>query len=87
MTAQANRPYHLGSAKLSKSNLSRMNEDKLHAFYEALALFVRLLVRCQSKAPAHSFRFKTHSIRWMHQRLIDVYLFSPGLSFDPHRVL
>jgi hypothetical protein len=52
MSAQAHRLYHLGIAKLSKSNLSRMNEDKPHA------LFDRLLSRCQSKAPAHSFRFK-----------------------------
>jgi hypothetical protein len=36
MSAQAHRLYHLGSAKLSKSNLSRMNEDKPHALYEAL---------------------------------------------------
>ena len=56
MSAQAHRLYHLGSAKLSRSNLSRMNEDKPHALYEAL--FGRLLARCQSKAPDHSFRFK-----------------------------
>jgi hypothetical protein len=56
MSAQAHRLYHLGSATLSRSNLSRMNEDKPHALYEAL--FGRLLTRCQSKAPNHSFRFK-----------------------------
>ena len=56
MSAQAHRLYHLGSAKLSKSNLSRMNEDKPYALYEAL--FGRLLARCQSKAPAHYGRFK-----------------------------
>ena len=56
MSAQAHRLYHLGSAKLSRSNLSRMNEDKPYALYEAL--FGRLLTRCQSKAPTHSFRFK-----------------------------
>jgi hypothetical protein len=78
MSAQAHRLYHLGSAKQSKSNLSRMNEDKPHALFEAL--FGWLLARCQSKAPAHS-------IRWMHRRLIYVYLFPPGLSFDPQRVL
>jgi putative transposase len=33
-----------------------MNEDKPYALYEAL--FGRLLARCQSKAPKHSFRFK-----------------------------
>ncbi|MCP4238871.1 MAG: IS4 family transposase, partial [Aestuariibacter sp.] len=55
-SAQAHRLYHLGSAKLSRSNLSHMNEKKPYALYETL--FGRLLARCQSKAPNHSFRFK-----------------------------
>jgi transposase len=56
MSAQAHRLYHLGSTKLSRSNLSRMNENKPYALYEAL--FGRLLTRCQNKAPNHDFRFK-----------------------------
>lgn len=36
MTAQVHRLYHLGSAKLSRSNLSRINEDKPYTLYEAL---------------------------------------------------
>jgi putative transposase len=56
MFAQAHRLYHLGSTKLSRSNLSRMNENKPYALYEAL--FGRLLTRCQNKAPNHDFRFK-----------------------------
>lgn len=56
MSAQAHRLYHLGSAKLSRSNLSRINEDKPYTLYEAL--FRRLLNRCQSMAPGHHFRFK-----------------------------
>ena len=56
MSAQAHRLYHLGSAKLSRSNLSRINEDKPYTLYEAL--FGRLLNRCQSMAPGHHFRFK-----------------------------
>jgi hypothetical protein len=56
MSAQAHRLYHLGSTKLSRSNLSRMNENKTYALYEAL--FGRLLTRCQNKAPNHDFRFK-----------------------------
>jgi hypothetical protein len=44
MSAQAHRLYHLGSAKQSKPNLSRMNEDKPYALYEAL--FGRLLALC-----------------------------------------
>jgi len=56
MSAQAHRLYHLGSVKLSRSNLARINEDKPAALYEAL--FGKLLQRCQSIAPSHSFRFK-----------------------------
>jgi len=56
ISSQAHRLYHLGSAKLSRSNLSRINEDKPYALYEAL--FGRLLSRCQAKAPGHDFRFK-----------------------------
>ena len=56
MSAQSHRIYHMGCAKLSRSNLSRMNESKPYALYEAL--FGRLLARCQSKAPNHDFKFK-----------------------------
>ena len=55
ISAQAHRLYHLGSAKLSRSNLSRINEDKPYALYEAL--FGKLLNRCQGMAPGHDFRF------------------------------
>jgi len=56
VSAQAHRLYHLGSAKLSRSNLSRINENKPYALYEAL--FEKLLSRCQSVVPDHNFRFK-----------------------------
>ena len=55
ISAQAHRLYHLGSAKLSRSNLSRINEGKPYALYEAL--FGKLLHRCQKTAPGHDFRF------------------------------
>ena len=55
-SAQAHRLYHMGSAKLSRSNLSRINESKPYTLYEAL--FGKLLARCQNKAPDHDFRFK-----------------------------
>jgi putative transposase len=55
ISAQAHRLYHLGSAKLSRSNLSRINEDKPYTLYEAL--FGKLLSRCQGKVPGHDFRF------------------------------
>lgn len=55
VSAQAHRLYHLGSARLSRSTLSRINESKPYDLYEAL--FARLLKRCQSKTSGHSFRF------------------------------
>ncbi|HNP27227.1 MAG TPA: DUF4372 domain-containing protein, partial [Nitrosomonas sp.] len=56
VSAQAHRLYHLGSAKLTRSNLARMNESKPYSLYEAL--FGKLLNRCQQMAPNHSFCFK-----------------------------
>ncbi len=56
MSAQAHRLYHIGCAKLSRSNLSRINEDKPYELYEAL--FGKLLSRCQATTPGHDFRFK-----------------------------
>jgi len=55
VSAQAHRLYHLGSAKLTRSNLSRINEDKPYALYEAL--FEKILSRCQGMTPDHDFRF------------------------------
>lgn len=56
VSAQEHRLYHLGSAKLSRSNLSRINENKPFELYEAL--FGKLLERCKTLAPGHGFRFK-----------------------------
>jgi len=36
VSAQEQRLYHLGSTKLSRSNLARINEDKPCELYEAL---------------------------------------------------
>jgi hypothetical protein len=56
ISAQAHRLYHLGSVKLSRSNLSRINDAKPYELYEAL--FGKLLHRCQGVVPGHDFRFK-----------------------------
>ena len=56
ISAQAHRLYHLGVAKLPRSNLSRINEGEPFSLYEAL--FGKLLHRCQAMAPNHHFRFK-----------------------------
>jgi putative transposase len=55
LSAQAHRLYHLGSVKLSRSNLSRINESKPYKLYEAV--YGKLLHRCQGVAPGHRFRF------------------------------
>jgi len=46
----------LGSAKLTRSNLSRINENKPYQLYEAL--FSRLLKQCQSQTSGHCFKFE-----------------------------
>ena len=55
LSAQAHLLYHLGSVKLSRTSLSRINEDKPYSLYEAL--FGKLLSRLQGMAPGHDFRF------------------------------
>jgi len=56
VSAQQQRLYHLGSAKLSRSNLSRINQDKPYQLYQSL--FASMLKRCRSVVPGHGFRFK-----------------------------
>lgn len=55
VSAQHRRLYHCGIAQLSRSNLSRINEDKPYQLYEEL--FGKLLSRCKASAPRHGFRF------------------------------
>ena len=55
LSAQAHRLYHLGCAKLSRTNLARINENKSYALYEAL--FGKILGRCQGMPRSHNFRF------------------------------
>lgn len=71
LSAQAHRLYHLGSVKLSRSNLSRINESKPYALYEAL--FGTLLKRCHTNAPGHQFRFK-HPLYSLDATTIDLCL-------------
>ena len=56
MTAQMHRLYHIGSVRLSRTSLSRINEDKPYTLYETL--FGRLIARCQNVSGGHKFRFK-----------------------------
>jgi putative transposase len=56
VSAQVHRLYHPDSAKLTRSNLARMNESKPYSLYEAL--FAKLFRHCQHLAPGHQFRFK-----------------------------
>lgn len=56
LSAQACTLYHLGSAKVTRSSLGRVNEMQSYKLYEAL--FCKLLTRCKSCSPDHGFRFK-----------------------------
>src|SRR5690554_6607888 len=56
LSVQVSKLYHLGSAKVSRSSLARVNETQPHTLYEAL--FHKLLSRCQQQAPRHGFRFR-----------------------------
>jgi putative transposase len=68
ISAQAHRLYHLGGVKLSRSNLSRINDAKPYELYEAL--FGKLPHRCQNVVPGHDFRFSN-----------PLYLLSAGRQF------
>ena len=56
LNAQTQKLYHLGSVSLSRTSLSRLNETKPYALYEAL--FGQLLSRCHGQRMEHKFRFK-----------------------------
>ncbi len=56
MKAQDHRLYHLGVGLMSKSNLSRINNDKSYEMYEEL--FGKILSKCQGMTKGHGFRFK-----------------------------
>jgi Domain of unknown function (DUF4372) len=56
LKAQGNKLYHLCCRTVTRSSLSRVNEQQPYTFYEAL--FAQLYQRCQGLAPAHGFRFK-----------------------------
>ncbi len=53
--AQLHKVYHLGCRAVTRSSLSRVNEQQPHTLYEAL--FAKLYSRCQTLAPKHRFRF------------------------------
>ncbi len=83
LSAQAHRLYHLGSAKLSRSNLSRINEDKPYELYEAL--FAKLFNAARGWSPGTNSGLTILCIRWMLQPLIYVCRFSHGLSSGQRR--
>jgi hypothetical protein len=71
LPAQVHCLYHLGSAKLTRSNLSRMNESKPYEQNEEL--FGNLLQRGQNLTPKHGFRFK-HPLYSLDASTIDLCL-------------
>ena len=60
LTVQSKKLYHLGCVNVSRSSLSRVNEQQPYTLYEAL--FHKLLRQCRGKAPGHRFRFKNKLI-------------------------
>jgi len=54
--AQTRALYHLGAVAMTRSTLSRVNEQQPHQFYEAL--FEKLYAQCTALAPRHRFRFR-----------------------------
>ena len=56
LSAQAAKLCHLGSYKVTRKSLARVNERQSHMLYEGL--FHKLLARCQGFASGHGFRFK-----------------------------
>jgi putative transposase len=54
--AQSRSLYHMGAVAVTRSTLSRVNEQQPHQFYEAL--FEKLYAQCSAITPRHRFRFK-----------------------------
>jgi len=77
--SQGHHRYHLGSQSISKSALSRANEQLDYRFYEGL--FQRLYQRCLSNRRSHGFRFK-NKLFSLDASLIDVSMkVFPWVSF------
>ena len=53
--AQASKLFHIGTQAMSRSSLSRINNDQPWELYQAL--FYKILARCQPISGKHSFRF------------------------------
>ena len=56
LEAQEDKLYHLGAKPITKSTLSRLNNNQPAELYEAL--FYKLLKRCKKTPGDHKFRFK-----------------------------
>ena len=53
--AQVSKLFHIGTQAMSRSSLSRINNDQPWQLYQAL--FYKILARCQPISGKHSFRF------------------------------
>jgi putative transposase len=71
ISAQAHRLYHLGIVKLSRFNLSRINDVKPHERYEGV--ICKLLHHCQGVVPGYNFRF-TNPLYSLYASTIDLCL-------------
>lgn len=55
LKVQASKLFHIGTQTMSRSSLSRINNDQPWELYQAL--FYKILARCQPISGKHSFRF------------------------------
>lgn len=77
LDSQTNLRYHLGSGKIKRTTLARINKQLSAQFYQTL--FTKLYSRCQSHSPKHSFRFKKKLFS------LDASLINVSLKVFPHR--
>jgi hypothetical protein len=57
LKVQGHKLYHLGMKQVSRSTLSRVNDEQPHQLYKEL--FHKMLVRCQAMAPKNRFKLDT----------------------------
>ena len=56
LESQQEKLYHLGTKRIARSTLARLNEEQPASLYQQL--FTQLLQRCENSKTAHKFRFK-----------------------------
>lgn len=66
--SQVSKLFHIGTQAMSRSSLSRINNDQPWELYQAL--FYKILARCQPISGSTRFVFTINFIQWTHLPLI-----------------